>query len=723
MENTDKETSEYRFDSAMADGRPIRLCELTRRFAAESLHGKYGDEAMQTMFVSLDDLADFDAMDDYERYNAGLLRIVQEAPIRITKEERICGAATLGAAIMAKFPAARGGEALFWGINHLTLNFSRPLREGMDAYVTQLVERLEDTSLSTRAKAQLHSILHVLNCLHLWHDRYMKAVEHRPDLAAVLKRVPFAPAQNFHEAVQSLWFLFSFTRLCGNWSGIGRLDLLLGDYLEKDLATGVLTLEEAREILASFFIKGCEWIRSNPGTGSGDAQHYQNIVLGGTDADGNDLSNAVTYLVLDIVEELPIGDFPITVRVSSKTPEKLLRRIAQVVRHGGGVVAIYDEDTVLKAMERFGFPKREAIRFANDGCWEVQVPGATMFTYCPFDVLRILLQDTLHLNQESHAHFDDFESLYGAFRKNLSAFVDAICTGVLDGSVRDWRNGGTMFYDKFPTPVIDLLEDGCIASARGYLEGGPRYTVISPHIGGAPDVGNSLYAIDRLCFREKRVEFDRLMRALQTDWQDEEVLRQYVRNRYVYYGNDNDESDAYVVRLLNDFASDCDRWSREDLHYPIRFPAGVSTFGRQIEWLPNRMAVPFGYRKGDILAGNDSPTPGTDFSGATAVIRSYAKADLVRQTTGAALDLRLFPGTVAGENGITALVGLFRGFCQLGGFFLQIDVEDAETLRRAQEHPEDYKTLSVRVSGWNARFVTLDSEWQRMIIERTAQKL
>ena len=105
------------------------------------------------------------------------------------------------------------------------------------------------------------------------------------------------------------------------------------------------------------------------------------------------------------------------------------------------------------------------------------------------------------------------------------------------------------------------------------------------------------------------------------------------------------------------------------------------------------------------------------------MIRSYAKADLVRQTTGAALDLRLFPGTVAGENGITALVGLFRGFCQLGGFFLQIDVEDAETLRRAQEHPEDYKTLSVRVSGWNARFVTLDSEWQRMIIERTAQKL
>ena len=129
------------------------------------------------------------------------------------------------------------------------------------------------------------------------------------------------------------------------------------------------------------------------------------------------------------------------------------------------------------------------------------------------------------------------------------------------------------------------------------------------------------------------------------------------------------------------------------------------------------------FKKGDILSGNDSPTPGTDINGATAIICSYCKADLAKQTTGAALDIKLFPKTVAGENGINALKALIRGFCTLGGYFMQIDVEDAQTLKNAQEHPENYKTLSVRVSGWNARFVTLDSQWQRMIIERTEQNL
>ena len=162
---------------------------------------------------------------------------------------------------------------------------------------------------------------------------------------------------------------------------------------------------------------------------------------------------------------------------------------------------------------------------------------------------------------------------------------------------------------------------------------------------------------------------------------------------------------------------------RRGRNLPVVFPSGVSTFGRQIEWAPGRLAVPFGYRHGDILSGNASPTPGTDTEGATAAVRSYCKADLCRQTTGAALDIRLFPGTVDGENGVRALEGLLRGFLTLGGYFMQIDVIDADVLRRAQEDPDRYKTLSVRVSGWNARFVTLNREWQEMIIERTEQKI
>ena len=154
-----------------------------------------------------------------------------------------------------------------------------------------------------------------------------------------------------------------------------------------------------------------------------------------------------------------------------------------------------------------------------------------------------------------------------------------------------------------------------------------------------------------------------------------------------------------------------------------KFIPGVSTFGRQVDWLPNRCATAFGYRKGDILSGNDSPVPGTDLCGATAIIKSYCKADLAKQSCGAALDIKIFPESLGGDNGVPALCALMDGFLALGGFFMQLDAVDTQTLLAAQKDPQKYKTLSVRVSGWNARFVTLNREWQNMIIERSAQTI
>ena len=184
-------------------------------------------------------------------------------------------------------------------------------------------------------------------------------------------------------------------------------------------------------------------------------------------------------------------------------------------------------------------------------------------------------------------------------------------------------------------------------------------------------------------------------------------------NKYTYYGNDNPDCDRIAAEILAAFADFC---AANDGICPIRFPAGVSTFGRQLEWAPHRLASPHGHRKGEVLAANASPTPGSDKEGVTAMIRSYCAADLTRMVTGAALDCKLLPSSVAGEDGIAALIAIMRGFVAEGGFFLQPDVADAQILREAQAHPENYQTLSVRVSGWNARFVTLCKEWQDMVI-------
>ena len=190
-------------------------------------------------------------------------------------------------------------------------------------------------------------------------------------------------------------------------------------------------------------------------------------------------------------------------------------------------------------------------------------------------------------------------------------------------------------------------------------------------------------------------------------------MRQYVRNRYTYLGNGNKEVDALAARLLSDFADICHAHSTKDGYC---YPGGVSTFGRQLEWAPNRLATPSGHKKGEVLAANCSPTPGTDRQGATAVIQSYCAADLSKLSTGAALDVRLHPSALKGEEGLDALVSLIRAFVLLGGFFMQLDVVDAAQLREAQERPEEFRTLAVRVSGWSARFVTLSREWQEMVI-------
>lgn len=720
------------FYTPCATPRPVRLSEATRRFADESLHGRYGDDALRTPAVALDDPthpdcltpAQFAALSDCGRQDAAIAALAKYAPVRLCEGERICGAATCGLAISAFLPVTFGGNPFLYGVNHLTVDFFGAVREGLSALEEQVCASLsaaEQENLRPRQLEFLCSAAAALRAFRVWHGRYLAATETaRPDLHALLRQVPFSPARTFREAVQSLWFCFAFTRLCGNWPGLGRIDELLEPYLEADLAAGRLTEDEAREILACFFIKGCEWIQSHTPTGSGDAQHYQNLVIGGIGRDGRQVTGRVTYLILDIVEELPISDYPITVRLSPDAPEKLFRRVAEVQRHGGGTVAVYNEPLVLKALTRQGYPPDEVPEFANDGCWETQIPGCTRFSYSPFDALQVLQRHTLRLDTDTPAHFDDFASLYAAYLADLRAVVDGIATGVLDAWVPGWREGNRVWNPQPPCTVVSLFEHGCIESACSYLEGGVPYNVQSPHIGGAPDAGNSLCAIDRLVFRDRVVSFDRLMQILKNDWEGEEVLRRTVRRRLVCYGNDDDTADGYTVRLLNDFADLCAPWSHD---LPVVFPSGVSTFGRQIEWAPGRLAVPFGYRHGDILSGNASPTPGTDTEGATAAVRSYCKADLCRQTTGAALDIRLFPGTVDGENGIRALEGLLRGFLTLGGYFMQIDVIDADVLRRAQEDPDRYKTLSVRVSGWNARFVTLNREWQEMIIERTEQKI
>lgn len=699
------------FYTSFCEKRPVRLCEATRKFAYESLYErKYGLDTRKTPAVEMDCIQNFEQMSDIEKYDAIIYEIVTKAPIRICDGEKISGAATLGNGIDHLIPAVFKGENIFYSVSHLTMGFGDALETGMNGIKNNVVMALRN-HIDEDKKRFLESCLHCIDCLDIWRKRYIKALADKGGYESnisCLERVPNEAPHSFFEAVQSLWFMFAFARLCGNWPGIGRIDKFLGKYLKNDLDKGNITLDEAREILAHFFIKGCEWVTGG-NYGSGDAQHYQNIVLAGIDENGNEITNEVTYLVLDIIEELGISDFPTTVRINSKTDKKLIRRIAEVMRYGNGVIAIYNEDLILDSLTEFGYPLEEARNFANDGCWEVQIPGKTNFGYHPFDALAILQHITL--KDYTNVEYESFEALYEQYSKDLKNEIEAIFNWKMQ--FLEEIDGRLKWKKATPDTVVSLFEEGCIESGISYNEGGAKYNIYSPHIGGVADVANSLYAIKKLVFDNKRIGFGEFMEILANNWEGDEPLRQYVLNRIDFYGNDNDEVDLLAAQILDDFAEYCNELRGRS---PIEFPSGVSTFGRQIEWAPNRLSSAHGRKKGEVLAGNLSPTPNTNTLGATAIIKSYCKADLKKQTTGAALDIRLLPNDVKGESGIDALSGLIRGFCALGGYFMQIDVADEEILKDAQENPENYPALAVRISGWNARFITLSKEWQDMVI-------
>ena len=738
--------------------RPCRLAPRTRELALQALDGTWG-RSLSLLSVTVPGKGEEPGLTEERRYARCIRLIAEHAPLRIVPGQLVVGAATLQRAAFHEIPVRTpDGKAAFPSVSHTTLGFDRALRLGYRGLRQEIEARLEQVQPGGKGRARppdapsavvagaspaasaapggsggpalpdlddkgrdlLGCMLECLDAAAVWHRRHLDLLDRLIGASAgderagylrvreALANVPENPPRNFREAVQSLWFLFCFQRLCGNWPGIGRVDEMLGAFLRADMASGAITRDEARELLAHFWINGCDWIGASQEPGSGDGQHYQNVVLAGIDVDGREVMNDVTWLILDVVEELGISDFSIALRISPRTPEALLRRVAEVQRWGGGILAIYNEDQIIASLTAFGYPLAEARAFANDGCWEIIIPGKTCFGYVPFDVLAILQRVLGVTTDKPAANFAVFGALYAAFRSALEAKI-----AELDGQSEKFAAGGT------PAALVSLLIEGCVERGRGYYERGARYSVRAPHAGGLQDAANSLLAIRRLVYEERRMTFPEMVGVLRADWKGEESLRRFVLSRFDFYGNDCPEADAMARRVIDDFLAATGRMRRD---HGVLQPPGISTFGRQLEWLADRKATAAGTRDGELLAMNCSPAPGTDRMGPTAVIKSHGSLGLNRLTNGTALELKMHPSSVRGENGLAALAGLMRSFLRLGGIFLQIDVVESALLREAQQHPERYSHLAVRIAGWSARFATLNKQWQDMIIARTQQR-
>ena len=707
-----------------------RLSDFTRAFAERSLDGQYG-RALANDYCALIDPEGYADLTPAGRYNRCLKAIVEQAPIRLIDGELLSGSATFDLARDHQVPAALPSDprkALIRSKSHLTPHYQKILKRG--------VRGLEEEIAASRVRfggkipklerlRYLDEMEQTIGYLKFWHKRYLDAIGEKiaategedkarwQTIYANLERVPYEPARNFREAIQSLWFMFVFQRQTGNWAAVGRFDWMLGPYLDKDLAEGTITLEEARELVAHFWIKGCEWIDSytciGHDDGGGDGQFYQNVVLAGSDAKGNDETNQVTYLVLDVLEELRIADYPTSIRLSSKSPEKLIRRVAEVTQLGGGLIAVYNDDVVIPALVDFGYDIEDACCYANDGCWEVQVPGKTAFRYWPWDVLAELQRDVLKLmdGQPSKLPYESFDQLFDAYVEHLRLKFKA--------RTEKQRHEATA------NVAISLIVEDCIGSATdygAYRGSGAIYQVDSPHAGGIVDAANALQAIQYVVYEKKMMSLNEFMDIVKQDWEGHEALRLQLRNDLTYYGNGHKQGDAMMQRLYDAYVN---KVVYRKFYNGTLFPAGISTFGRQVtdEFLDNRSANPDGHKKGEFLSNNISPTPGTDLQGATATLRSYGGLNMRKLPGGTALEIKMSHATVRGQDGVEGLMDMLYAFVQLGCHFMQLDVVDAAMLKKAQEDPENYGNLVVRVSGWSSRFRTLEEQWQRLVIERT----
>lgn len=699
-----------------------RLPDETRNLAAKYLTGQLRQELQMPDF-SIDDLNVPDDTPVVMQHAMMATLIAERAPVIIHPEEKIAGAAPLIPAMMHLVPGMNGR----YSISHTTADFGDAIRKGLSG----LERELRQYSNQTPEEAEFrNALLQVIAAMRIWVARYAdlgRRYSVSPDneniktILKTLQNVPENPPADFREALQSFWCFFEFQRLCGNWSGLGRFDQILGPYLEKDLQSGRIQLDEARELIAHFWIKGAEWCyglrKYNPGEpGSGDAQHYQNIILSGIDDNGINVENAVTYLVLDVIEELHISDYPVAVRINRKTSQKLLRRIAEVQLLGGGIVSIYNEDVVMNGLRRMGFPEKEVAHFTNDGCWEVIFPGKTAFSYTPFDLLQIFQQALFAQNTP-----ESFDELYQNYLEYLRQYVKEWRETIFRRHYiesKDPETGKKIFthFDPAPEAVLSLVMPSCRQNGRPYYNLGPTYTINALHAGGLPDVANSLLAIKKKVFEEHRLPLSKLVKILADDWRDNELLRLEFANSILYYGNDDDEADAMTKMVFDDYAEIV----AESEPIPgVLTPAGISTFGREIEFAPHRKATAFGKHAGEYLAPNLSPTPGTEKNAITAVLNSYCKMDFTGTPNGCPLDLRLSAGMRKLPNAPDILVTFFKVFLEQGGFYLQLDTVDAEVLKAAQKDPDRFPNLVVRISGWSARFASLSKEWQDMIINRT----
>ncbi|MHB8895271.1 MAG: pyruvate formate lyase family protein [Candidatus Geothermincolia bacterium] len=553
------------------------------------------------------------------------------------------------------------------------------------------------------------------------------------EIARICEKVPWSPPETFHEALQALWFVHMLVMVQESYPGPGlspgRIDQYLFPYYQKDLAEGRLTRDSAKELLECFWIKpnyAYDFIYRVGRTRGITSGYGQLITIGGIGPDGEDASNDLTWLVLEVIEEMNLLEPKPNVRLHKNTPHDLLKRVAEMISRSQGAPFLlnFDENSIA-ALRWQGLPEERLWNYAPVGCLENTLQGDDRSGTVDVNVNLAKAVELTLFNGKDQATGDRLGPKTGDPRgfKTWDQFREAFETqlkALLQRFIEFYNFSDSLRGSYEPTPYLSALVGGCAESGRDVTNAGPEFNYVTVEGVAFATAADSLSAIKKLVYEDRTIAMGDLIEAIDDNFEGHEKLRLTLVNKGPKYGNDNDEADE-TARYLSKL------WTEEVFEHRTpsgrRYRGGYLSWNYWIAYAPTTAATPDGRRRGTYLSNGMCPVDGADRSGPTAVACSVGKLGLESAPNGDSHTISFSPSIIRGEEHVDKLASYLRAYGEMGGTALQINVIDPETLKCAQANPAEYTNLLVRVTGYNAYFVMLGKEIQDEIIARESHRL
>ncbi len=634
----------------------------------------------------------------------------------------------------------------FSGSAHLAhIDYARALNEGLGAIANEAEAAragISDSDAEAEKKRNFYqSVIISIEAVTAFADRYSKlaldAAESVDDkaradelreIAEIVARVPAEPARNFREAVQSLWFVYlALMNLdVAQEIPVGRLDQFLYPYYRRDLDEGRLTRDETLEIIEELFIK------FNRLTFLGEYAVTQvqsgnpmrpTVTLGGVDADGEDASNDLSFLILEATDNLRLIRPNIAVRLHAGSADAFVKAVVEVMTGGGNIIEVFNDEVNVPSITRRGFSTESGRDYVIGGCVQ-QTPGSVYGPNCSahFNGPKLLemflnggnpmISMTGDDERQPLPEFASYEEFWKEFKERTRPVIESL--------IRAMRVVGETLDRLLPNPVLSALIDGALESGRDVKSGGARYNVTGLSLVGLGTMADSLAAIREVVFEKNEHSLDEVVDWLKSNFGDHEQQRQMLLNRAPKYGN----GDPRVDEIARDIVD----WLEAILSEHETYRGGAYTLGLHSEThhvLQGQIvaASADGRPAAELLSPGCGPTSGADRQGPTASMQSVAAIDHTKAGGGSSFNMRFNPSLFRTEKQLDEFAATLKTYFRLGGPHLQITVADVETLRKAQQEPEKHEDLIVRVTGYSARFVDLSPGMQEEIIRRTEMSL